>query len=539
MYDTGVAGFLAAACNSNRTIDTTATLDLPDKSVPLGVKDIVSYKITSASTAGKVFAPGSFVAGQFEMSLVSSSSAVSGIDFKNVLVNKVSVQAGIRVTNRMVYIPMGNFYPEKDGISTSDDGKVVIKATDLPPVLSTQFNSSVLSLPCTVDEALSKISEDIDIPIDLNPDNFPNLSVELAETFSLVTTYREALMYIAEVLGAFVKMGRNGEILMRKVFSGLVDIGCVLDDNYLFSVSKQESTVKPFQYISIKATKDDLGITHETDEQTGCTYDIINNPLTYGHPDDFLPGLVSPTSFMEFYPSAISFHGRPDLDVGDALEYVYKDAAYILPICTHVFEYNGGFKTSLESLGSDTLKTSSVDTGLKSQITALKQNINSLIRDLTQTKSDIISINGEITDMSSVLQTAEEFSTKISKLEGDVEKLTSLTQTAENLKIAIESVAKDLKSTNDTISKNQETLLTYFDFQADGLKIGISSSNITLKLANNKVYFLKDGNEQDPVAYFSEGQLYVTDGHFLRSLVLGNFEFVPRSNGNLSLKLRG
>lgn len=539
MYNTGNAGFLSAACNSNRTIDTSAVLEFSGGSVPLGTNDIMSYKITASSTAGKVFAPGSFVAGQLELSLITGSTEVSKFDFKNVAIDKISVDAGIAVNSTMVYIPMGEFYPDKDGVNTSDKGQVVIKATNLPPILSTQFNSSILSLPCTVGEALAQISAEAGISVSMNSGDFPNLSVELAETFSLVTTYREAFMYIAEVLGAFACMGRSGEICLKKVFSGLVDLECVLDDNYLFSVSKQESSVKPFQYISLKATKDDLGTTHETGEQTGCTYDIIDNPLTYGHPDDFLPGLVSPTSFTEFYPSAITFQGRPDLDVGDVLEYVYKDVTYILPICTHIFEYNGGFKTSLESIGSDVKTTSSVDTGLKSQITALKQNINSLVRDLTQTKSDIVSINGEITDMSSVLQTAKEFATQISKLEGDVEKLTSLTQTAENLKIAIQSVADGLKSTNDNISKNQETLLTYFDFQADGLKIGISSSDITLKMANNKIYFLKDDNEQNPVAYFSEGQLYVTDGHFLRSLVLGNFEFVPRSNGNLSLKLRG
>lgn len=540
MYNTDVAGFLAAACSPNRTIDTYAVLEFPGKTVQLGVNDIISYKTTNSSTAGKVFAPGSFVAGQLEISFVASSDAVKEIDFKNTPINNLWIQAGISVDGFMTEVPMGIFYPDKDGISTSDNGQVTIKATSLHPKFSEQFNSSSLSLPLTVLEVLFRIVDELGIAwLDYNLSDFPNMSVQLDETFSLVTTYREALMYIAEVLGAFVYIGRFGEICLRKVYSGLIDIGCTLDDNYLFSVSKQESTVKPFQYISIKGSKDDLGVTQETSETTECKYDIINNPLTFGHAEDFLPGLVSPTAFTEFYPSKISFHGRPDLDVGDVLEYIYEGITYVFPICTHIFEYNGGFKTTLESIGSDVKTTSSTDTGLKSQITALKQNMNSLIRDLTKTQSDIIAVEGNVTDLSSLLQTAEEFSTQISKLEGDVEKLTSLTQTADQLKIAIETVAKDLKTTNDTVNSNQETLLSYFDFQADGLKIGLSSSNITLKLAHNKVYFLRDGNEQDPVAYFSEGQLYVTDGHFLRSLVLGNFEFVPRSNGNLSLRKRG
>lgn len=536
MYNTGNAGFLTAACSPNRTIDTTAVLNLSDTSVGLSTNDIVSYKVTYASTGGKAFTPGSFVASQFELSLNAASRVVSSVDFKTAVIDNIELFAGIKVLKDMVNIPMGEFYPDKDGVKVGDDGYVNITAIDTPPVLKEQFDSSVLSLPCTIEDALITISNQLNITIAVSS-VFPNLVVELEETFTLTTTYREALMYIAEVLGAYVCMGRSGEILFKRCFSGLVDIGCVLDENYLFSVNKQESSVNPFQYIGIKADKDDLGATREvTGVTTECSYDIIDNPLTYGHPEDFLEGLVEPTTFAEFYPATISFQGRPDLDTGDVLTYIYKGVSYILPICNHVFEYNGGFKTTVESIGTDVKQVSSVDSGLKTQITAIKQNINILMRDLTQTKSEIIAINGDISEISTVLQTVEALQTQISKVEGDVESLTTLTQTAEQLRIAIQSVANNLAETNEVVNNNQNTLLTYFDFQADALTIGVNSSNIKLRLANNRIQFLRDEAE---VAYFSEGQLYVTDAHFIRSLVLGNFEFTPRNNGNLSLRRRG
>ena len=538
MYNTGNAGFLTAACNPNRTIDTKVVLNTAT-AVNLSTNDIVSYKTKYASTGGKAFAPGSFVASQLELSLNASSSVVSGVNFKTAVINSLSLSAGIKVSATMVYVPMGKFYPEKDGVKAGDSGNVEITATDIPPVLYTEFNSSILTLPCTIQEALTKIATATGLTLIITAANFPNLSVQLIESFSLVTTYREALMYIAEILGGFVTMGRNGEICVKRCFSGLVELGAVLDENYLFSVNKQESSVKPFQYISIKANKDDLGVTHTvTGVTTKCAYDIIDNPLTYGHPQDFLAGLVAPTTFTEFYPSVISFQGRPDIDTGDVLKYVYKGTTYLLPICSHTFEYNGGFKTTVESIGSDSLKVSSADSGVKMQVTAIKQNINQLVRDLTQTQSQIIEINGELVEMSQVLQTVEALQTQISKVEGDLTKLSTLTQTAEKLRLDIETVVGDLKDTNDKVNSNQQTILTYFDFQADGLTIGINSSNIKLRLANNQIQFLKEGITE-PVAYFTEGQLYVRDAHFIRSLVLGNFEFVPRSNGNLSLKRRG
>lgn len=538
MYNTGNAGFLAAACNPNRTIDTKAVLALPASNAEMSPEDIVSYKLQYASTGGKTFTPGSFVASRLELSLNAASTRVSGVNFKTTPVNNLVVSAGIQVSRDMVYVPMGKFYPEKDGVDTGDDGYVSIKATDIPPVLYEQFNSSSLTLPCTVNEALAKIASETGLTITVTAADFPNLSVELIESFALLTTYREALMYIAEALGGFVHMGRNGEILVKRCFSGPVDLGCVLDENYLFSVNKQESSVKPFQYIGIKAEKDDLGVTREVaGVTTECRYDIISNPLTYGHPEDFLAGLVSPTVFTEFYPATISFHGRPDIDVGDVLKYVYKGVTYTIPVCNHIFEYNGGFKTTVKSIGTDALQTSSVDAGMKTQITVLKQNINTLFRDLNQTQSQITEINGDLVQMSTLLQTVELLKTQVSKVEGDLEKMSTLTQTADQLRIDIQTLVSGLASTNDTVAKNQNTLLSYFDFKADGLTIGISSSNIKLRLANNKIQFLKDDTTE--VAYFSEGQLYVTDAHFIRSLVLGNFEFTPRSNGNLSLRRRG
>ena len=142
-----------------------------------------------------------------------------------------------------------------------------------------------------------------------------------------------------------------------------------------------------------------------------------------------------------------------------------------------------------------------------------------------------------MTQMSEILQTVDALKTQVSAIEGDLEKVSTLTQTADQLRIDIKTVVDALAETNDAVAEHQNTLLSYFDFQQDGLVIGVSSSNIKLKLANNKVQFLKDDTTE--VAYFSNGQLYVTDAYFIRSLVLGNFEFAPRSNGNLSLRRRG
>jgi hypothetical protein len=536
MYDTGVAKFLNAAANPNRNIDTKVVLKTSEE-ITLSTGDISSYKTQYFSTAGKYFTPGNFVASTLELSLNSSSNTVSKIGFKSTPIHSLSVHAGIYAST-MVYIPMGVFYPEPDGISIKDDGYITIKATDLPPIMSEVFSSDLLTLPCTVREALNTISQHMGLDIHVSEEDFPNLDTNLSETFELSAPYREVLRYLAETLGAFVHMRRDGSVGIEKIFKGVVNLGCTLDDNYLFSVSQQESMVKPFQYINIKANKSDIGVSFEVDGlSTDKEYNIINNPFTYGHAEDFLEGLVQPTSFSSFHPAKISFHGRPDLDVGDVLEYVYKGTTYLLPVCMHTFEYNGGYKTTIEGTGTDssTVSSSKDNTQSTSDILALRQSINSLVRDLTETQSQLIDINGDISHMSSILQTVEQLQTQVSQVEGNLEQLTLLSQTADQLKISIENTLKSLAETNSAIINNQATLLTYFDFQSDGLTIGLNTSNVKLKLVNDRIQFLREGIE---VAYLSEGQLFVTDAHFLNSLVLGNFEFYPRANGNLSLRRR-
>lgn len=550
MYSSTREGFLEAMCSPERLVNPTIGYIVRTSSGGVASASawdsatISSYKVTSSSISGKAFAPGSFVASQLEVSFVETDS-IKNTSFELGFMNYLTVNAAIEWDTASGHkkdsVQIGNFFIEPNGVSTGTKGYVSVKATSVNPGLNEQFSSadfeSEVGFPCTIKDVVTYIAAKAGLTIKLDTEKFPNALATVDNTFSLISSYRSALTYIAELLGAFIATRRTGGIEFRKCFEGVVDAGCIFDDNYLFEVSKQENLVKPFQYISIKANKDDVGVTREiAGIDTGISYEILDNPFTYGHPEDFLEGLVAPISFQEFYPSKISLHGRADLEVGDVIEYVYKGTTYLLPICNHVFEYNGGYKSTFESIGSSDTKTVSA-LGMKDQIIALKQNINTLIRDLSMTKSEIVAINGSVSNISTLIQTAKSLSSKITAIEGELEKGTYWEQTAENLRLSIETVDKSLSETQGVVDENQNKLLSYFDFQADGLTIGVNNSNIKLKLGNDRIQFIKDGTME--VAYFSEGKLYVTDAQFLSSLILGNFEFVPRSNGNLSLRRRG
>lgn len=93
-----------------------------------------------------------------------------------------------------------------------------------------------------------------------------------------------------------------------------------------------------------------------------------------------------------------------------------------------------------------------------------------------------------------------------------------------------ESMEGDINDLGSSISEIQ----TYFDFSEDGLKIGKSTSDIKLKLENDKVSFVN--NADIDLAYWEEDVFHVENGEFEKNLKIGNFAFVPRASGNLSFK---
>ena len=65
------------------------------------------------------------------------------------------------------------------------------------------------------------------------------------------------------------------------------------------------------------------------------------------------------------------------------------------------------------------------------------------------------------------------------------------------------------------------------------LELGSVTSDIILRQTNERIQFVQNGEE---VAYVSNNTLYITDGHFLNSLRVGDFAFIPRANGSLDFK---
>lgn len=155
---------------------------------------------------------------------------------------------------------------------------------------------------------------------------------------------------------------------------------------------------------------------------------------------------------------------------------------------------------------------------------SLAETLDNQITELTQNTQEIIlSALSEYVLSSDIETFKESVSSQLSVLSDQIQlRFSTVTE-------QIEDVNGDLQSRFSEFSK-------YFRFSAEGLIIGEEGNELTLKVDNDRISFLDGGLE---VAYISEKQLYITEAHFLNSLRIGKFAWIPRQNGNLSLVKAG
>lgn len=98
------------------------------------------------------------------------------------------------------------------------------------------------------------------------------------------------------------------------------------------------------------------------------------------------------------------------------------------------------------------------------------------------------------------------------------------------------STANGWEMAFNVITNNMMSLNRYIRFENGNIVLGEEGSPVTLKLENDIIAFYQFGRR---VAYLSNGELKVTQATIETSLNLGNFEFVPGKNGNLTFRKKG
>ena len=125
----------------------------------------------------------------------------------------------------------------------------------------------------------------------------------------------------------------------------------------------------------------------------------------------------------------------------------------------------------------------------------------------------------------------------ISRLNG-LPHTAGITQSSTEIRMDFTTITDEIKK---NVSTNQLLLEEYIRFKGALIELGKVGNAFTAELSNEELAFKENGQK---IAYISNQSLVITNAEIRNKLSLGNesrgwFDFIPRTNGNLSIKWRG
>lgn len=188
---------------------------------------------------------------------------------------------------------------------------------------------------------------------------------------------------------------------------------------------------------------------------------------------------------------------------------------------------------NISALEEDILgQESKISTAVKDASTALdathslKENIHECYSEISKTAEDIsLSVREEYISRSELEMIQQDFET-------------SITQNSTEIRFDFTQVTDEIKG---TVADNQSLLEEYIRFKGALIELGRVGNAFTAELSGESLAFKENGQK---IAYISNQSLVITNAEIRNKLSLGNesrgwFDFIPRANGNLSIKWRG
>lgn len=158
---------------------------------------------------------------------------------------------------------------------------------------------------------------------------------------------------------------------------------------------------------------------------------------------------------------------------------------------------------------------------------------NAQINELAQTALDLQS-SMERTAQELVSQMSATYTSTSSFEEYKESIATQFTQTASSFSLQFDKLVSQISTLNGETNQQFSEISKYIRFEDGNIILGRSDSALTLVIQSDRISFILNNVE---IAYFSSGRLYVDNLEAITTLTVGNFAWIPRSNGNLSLKM--
>ena len=181
-----------------------------------------------------------------------------------------------------------------------------------------------------------------------------------------------------------------------------------------------------------------------------------------------------------------------------------------------------GFKDAQERIESVSGTVDMNNAQTNAELDELAQTALELQSNLERTAQGLISqMSATYTSSSSF----EEYKEQIS---------TQFTQSASAFSLQFDKLVSQINTLNGETNQQFSEINKYIRFEDGNIILGRSDSPLILQIKSDRISFILDNVE---IAYFSSGRLYVDNLEAITTLTVGRFAWMPRANGNLSLKM--
>lgn len=148
------------------------------------------------------------------------------------------------------------------------------------------------------------------------------------------------------------------------------------------------------------------------------------------------------------------------------------------------------------------------------------------------------SINEDLADLSGKIDGQDETLDNLTEQITTVtESINELEQTAEGWSFNFQQIQTEITQIGDEVTTQYSEQLKYIKFIDGEIWLGKDpdpgEDDFKVVISNERIRFLQNNVE---VAYVSNAQLYITNAQVTTNLVIGDFSFTPRTNGNLTLR---
>lgn len=372
--------------------------------------------------------------------------------------------------------------------------------------------------------------------------------IELAEGLSLINgdymvqkfirqiTGRQLVQWVAGANAMFATIDPAGKL----AFSTYTDGGAL--ELARKSLVVTDYSTAPIQRVVVKQNEDDVGVAWP-ENSGGETYTILDNPLlTAFSAEGLLPyveRIAGQILGLTYTPITVEVWDSDNV-CEPGLFYTVERGGREYKTAVFSVKRKGDIST-LKSTGNASRTSASAINGkdtleiIQGRVARMKVSLEEVSSQLSQQRIALDSVTQET---SAVVQKVDSISSKVENVETTVTGVSTtvseVVQKSDSLEITLGRIESGLDGKADRATVEEVT--EHFHFSQNGLTIFNTATGMGINVSERQVAF---SGGTDPTTVITPTEMETTNLRIGKRVDVGDFAFIPRSNGNLSLRFMG